>query len=240
MSLRHCLNSYRAHLAPGRMGPGPVDGRDGDPRHAPKARQSEAPNRHRPGRPCRCAGAEYTYRHGGHELALSLRDVTDLHAEAVAGGEAEFALVVEGPLLVLGCRFGACVRWAAAAPFNWHWLPPVERVVPPDVELTPETFARLWGRCGSPSSRRISAGSGPGPPDALSPPFSFAPLAAPREQALQSYRDAVGQRALAWLSHTSEGLPERATCRIQCAAVHPFGADQSPPAPSSHARGGSS
>ena len=58
--------------------------------------------------------------------------------------EAEFALVVEGPLLVFGFRFGDAMPWTWAAPYNWHFAPPAERVVPAAVDLTPDSYARLW------------------------------------------------------------------------------------------------
>jgi hypothetical protein len=50
--------------------------------------------------------------------------VTDRLTEAVVGAEAQFVLVTEGALLVLGYRFGDAIAWAATAPFHWHWLPP--------------------------------------------------------------------------------------------------------------------
>src|SRR5690242_13179326 len=45
-------------------------------------------------------GAEYHYRLGRHGLTLALHGVPGRHEAAVGRAEAEFALVVEGPLLV--------------------------------------------------------------------------------------------------------------------------------------------
>jgi hypothetical protein len=89
-------------------------------------------------------GADYQYRLGSHELILAIRGVTERQEAAVGRDEAEFALVVEGPLLVLGSRFGVTLPWSWATPYNWHFAPPAERDVPATVPLTPETYARLW------------------------------------------------------------------------------------------------
>lgn len=48
--------------------------------------------------------------------------------------EAEFALVVEGTLLVLGDRFGESAPWSSPAPFHWHMVPRDERIVPAEIE----------------------------------------------------------------------------------------------------------
>src|SRR3954451_10298344 len=88
--------------------------------------------------------AEYQYRLGRHRLTLAFPGVPSRLEAAVGGAEAEFALVVEGPLLVLGYRFGDAVPWSWAAPYNWHFAPAAERVVPAAIDLTPDTYARLW------------------------------------------------------------------------------------------------
>lgn len=151
MSTSHRLASAREHPVPAQMGlrrwagHRPQAGGDGASQDWHRAPDEEAPNRYRTDRARRHTGAEYRYRRGDHELVLSLHGITDLQAEAVAGGEAEFALMIEGPLLVLGYRFGDAVPWAATAPLHWQGLPPEERVVPPEVELTPASFTRLSG-----------------------------------------------------------------------------------------------
>jgi hypothetical protein len=199
----------------------PQAGGDGASQDWHRVPEEGAPNRYGADRARWHTGAEYRYRRGGHELVLALHGITDLQAEAVAGGEAEFALVVEGPLPVLGYRFGAAVPWAATAPFHWQGLPAGERVVPPEVELTPASFARLWGTLwitlveadgGRVRARRAVA---------LSPPFTCALLGALRAQATQPLPAAAGRHAPAWPSHTPEALPQRAVCRTRCAAVRP-------------------
>src|SRR3954452_5676942 len=89
-------------------------------------------------------GAEYRYRLGRHRLTLALHGVPRRHQAAVGRAVAEFALVVEWPLLVFGYRFGNATPWSWAAPYNWHFAPPAERVVPAAIDLTPDSYARLW------------------------------------------------------------------------------------------------
>src|SRR4051794_33770262 len=88
-------------------------------------------------------GAHYQYRLGSHRMVLATCGGARCCEAAVGRAEAEFALVVEGPLLIFGSRFGDTRPWIWAAPYNWHFTPPAERVVPAAVPLTPETYARL-------------------------------------------------------------------------------------------------
>ena len=78
---------------------------------------------HTPARIPWLEGAEYQYRLGSHKLILATRGVASRHEAAVGRAEAEFALVVEGPLLVFGSRFGDTLPWSWAAPYNWHFAP---------------------------------------------------------------------------------------------------------------------
>jgi len=61
---------------------------------------------------------------------------------AVRQGEAEFALIVDLPLIVLSYRFGRSIPWDDV-PFSWHLQPVSWRVVP---SVDPSTEARtlLW------------------------------------------------------------------------------------------------
>src|SRR5262245_10060948 len=61
---------------------------------------------HTPARIPWLEGAEYRYRLGSHQLTLATCGVARRHEAAVGRSAAEFALVVEGPLLVFGSRFG--------------------------------------------------------------------------------------------------------------------------------------
>jgi hypothetical protein len=84
-------------------------------------------------------GAQYGYRSGGHELLLFFRTPSSREVRAVEFGPAEFALVAEGPLLVLlyqfrvvpypGARLAMAIPWSAA-PFTIHRVPTDERVLP--------------------------------------------------------------------------------------------------------------
>lgn len=74
--------------------------------------------------------ARYTYFRREHELVLTLRGIESHHAIAVAGGESEFALIDESPLLMVCARFGDAIPWISSR-FCWHHLPAGERVLPP-------------------------------------------------------------------------------------------------------------
>ncbi len=164
-------------------------------------------------------GAEYQYRLGSHGLVLATRGVTPHHEAAVGRAEAEFALVVEEPLFVLGYRFGDVMTWSWTAPYNWHFAPPTERVVPEAVRLTPETYARLWATLwitlvdaddGRVRVRRAVA---------LRPEFTHALHGVLREQALRPFRGAAADRALDRLRYADTPLSLRALVRVRCAAV---------------------
>jgi hypothetical protein len=86
-------------------------------------------------------GARYTYD-GEHELVLVLRDVDKNQAEAVRHGEAEFALLLDEPLILIGARFGDAVPWTFAS-YCWHLLPRDERVLPPEADAPGEARALL-------------------------------------------------------------------------------------------------
>ena len=78
---------------------------------------------HTPARIPWLEGADYQYRLGSHQLILATCGVARCYEAAVGRAEAEFALVVEGPLLVFGSRFGDTLPWSWAAPYNWHFAP---------------------------------------------------------------------------------------------------------------------
>jgi len=59
-------------------------------------------------------GSRYDYRDGEHELTLIHRGAGRREARSLTAGAAEFALVVEGPLLLLCARFGEAIPWALA------------------------------------------------------------------------------------------------------------------------------
>ena len=87
-------------------------------------------------------GAQYSHSLSGHELTLFVSNVNEQRVHDLKCGEAEFALIVEHPVLVLAFRFGDSIPWSDV-PFSWHMQPAHCRVTPP-VESSPETRALLW------------------------------------------------------------------------------------------------
>jgi hypothetical protein len=51
----------------------------------------------------------------------------------VRKGRADFALVVDPPVLMLCYRLGDGIHWSDA-PFSWHRVPADQRALPPDTE----------------------------------------------------------------------------------------------------------
>lgn len=87
-------------------------------------------------------GTQYSYSVNGHELTLFLADVNDQLVHDVRHGEAEFAVIVEHPVLVLAYRFGESIRWSDV-PYTWHMQAPHYRATPP-LESSSESRALLW------------------------------------------------------------------------------------------------
>jgi len=75
-------------------------------------------------------GNWFTSRHGDYELILSRRDLADRQVSAILRGEAEFALAVEGPLVLLCYRFGAVFPWAYVA-YSVQHMPTGDRAPSP-------------------------------------------------------------------------------------------------------------
>lgn len=75
-------------------------------------------------------GSRYSFGLSGHELILARPNVDAELEDAVGRGPAEFALVVEAPLIVLIYRFGHVIPWSSA-PFAWHLQPEESRILPP-------------------------------------------------------------------------------------------------------------
>lgn len=174
------------------------------------------------------AGAEYRYRLGVHQLGLSARGLSQAERAAVARATARFALVVEGPLLVLGARFGAAGPWSWAAPYNWHFTPAAERVVPAALDLTPATFTRLWATLWitlvDPDTARVLVRRAV----TLHPEFTHALHATLRTQALQPFSGAAAARALGRLRSALGPAFLRARATAQCAAIGGAGGPWTP------------
>ncbi|SIO65877.1 hypothetical protein SAMN05444166_7870 [Singulisphaera sp. GP187] len=165
------------------------------------------------------AGAEYLFRLGRHRLALSTSGGAGRHERAVARAEAEFALVVEGPLFVIGARFGTAMPWAWARPYHWRFTAPTQRIVPASIALTPRNYARLWATLwitlvddwtGRVRVRRAVA---------LRPEFAHTLHGVLRAQALRPYQPSTVHRAGERLHEALPDLALRACVQTRCAAV---------------------
>lgn len=87
-------------------------------------------------------GARYVYNQAGHHLSLSIRGVTAAQIKAVRGEEAEFALFVDEPLILVCSRFGSAVPWMIAI-FCWHLAPGPMRSLTPAARSPGEQSLRL-------------------------------------------------------------------------------------------------
>jgi len=87
-------------------------------------------------------GSHFSYSPGGHELTVFQAGIHEGMVREVSRGEAEFALIVEAPLLILAYRFGESIAWADAS-YSWHLQPADWRAIPPE-EDSPGERALLW------------------------------------------------------------------------------------------------
>jgi hypothetical protein len=127
-------------------------------------------------------GSQFSFGPGGHELTLFLHEIDDDVVEGVRRGPAEFALIVESPVIVLAYRFGESIRWNDV-PYSWHLQPPSRRFVPASV-ISPETRSLLWITLVGAGDGLIHAQRGL----TLSPPFTRALHEAIRSQAMNAFR----------------------------------------------------
>jgi hypothetical protein len=126
-------------------------------------------------------GAQFTYSPGGHELTLFRSCVDEDVTNEVRRGQAELALIVEPPLIVLTYRFGASIPWNDV-PYSWHLQPVSWRVIP-TVDSSPEARALLWITLVGTDDGLIHAQRGV----TLSPSFTRALHGAIRAQALMPF-----------------------------------------------------
>lgn len=70
--------------------------------------------------------ASFSYRQDAYDLVLN---EGSSRIQPVLRGEAEFALIVEGPLILIAYRFGHAGHWSIA-PFTWLDLPRSEQIPP--------------------------------------------------------------------------------------------------------------
>jgi len=126
-------------------------------------------------------GAHFTYSPGGHELSLFHSDICDDIVNEVSRGPAEFAMIVEPPLLVLAYRFGHSIPWDDV-PYSWH-LQPVDWRMIPSLDHASEARALLWISLVGAKDGIIHAQRGM----TLSPGFTHALHDAIRTQALMAF-----------------------------------------------------
>jgi hypothetical protein len=123
-------------------------------------------------------GAQFSCSPAGHELTLFYSDISDDMVDEVRRGKAEFAMIVEDPVIVFAYRFGRSIPWADAL-YSWHLQPAKWRVVPP-LDASPEARALLWVSLVSAEDGIIRAQRGL----TLSPTFTRALQGAIRAQAM--------------------------------------------------------
>jgi hypothetical protein len=87
-------------------------------------------------------GSQFTYSPMGIELTLFHQDITDDMIADVQCGPAEFAMIVDHPLIVLAYRFGNSISWNDV-PYCWHLQPSGRRVIP-TLDPSPEARVLLW------------------------------------------------------------------------------------------------
>ncbi len=87
-------------------------------------------------------GTQFSCNATGLELTLFHRDISEDMIAAVQRGPAEFAIIVDLPLIVLAYRFGNSISWNDV-PYCWHLQPAGRRAIP---TLNPSREARilLW------------------------------------------------------------------------------------------------
>lgn len=74
-------------------------------------------------------GSHYRCSREGHQLRRVVESASETQIAALTDGEAEFALVLDDPLIVVCSRFGTALPWSGGA-FHWHRVPRLERMWP--------------------------------------------------------------------------------------------------------------
>jgi hypothetical protein len=113
-------------------------------------------------------GAQFACGPGNYELTLFHPAIRGDLVDEVRRGPAEFALIVESPLIVLAYRFGESIPWNDV-PYSWH-LQTDERRAPPTCAQSPESRSLLWVTLVGSGDGVIHAQRGM----TLSPPFTRA------------------------------------------------------------------
>ena len=135
-------------------------------------------------------GAEFGFGPGVHELTLFHSEIGDELVDGVSRGPAEFALIVEPPLIVLAYRFGDAIPWSDV-PYVWHLQPEGRRFIPDRVTST-EARSLLWITLVGARDGLIHAQRGM----TLSPSFTQAIHDAIRAQAMSPFHPEGCTRAI--------------------------------------------
>ena len=144
-------------------------------------------------------GARFSYSPGGLELMLFHRRIPEDAIADVLRGPAEFALIVDLPVIVLAYRFGESISWDDV-PYSWHLQPAGCRVIPPP-EHSPEARVLLWISLVGADDGIIHAQRGM----TLSPAFTLALHQAIRDQATMNFdpKECTSALSRVYLDHFS-------------------------------------
>jgi hypothetical protein len=137
--------------------------------------------RFRPNRNSWPVTTEYSFGSSGHELTLFRPRITASLIDDVGKGPAEFALIVEAPVILFAYRFGDSVPWGDTL-YCWHLQPESRRVVP-SWEPRCEFRTLLWVTLVGSDDGIIHAQRGL----TLSPAFSGSLHDAIRSQAMRTF-----------------------------------------------------
>ena len=150
-------------------------------------------------------GAQLVFGCGGPELTIFHRAIGDDLVDDVRRGPAEFALIVELPVIVLAYRFGESIPWNNV-PYSWHLQPEQRRVIPSEVHAVDER-ALLWITLVGAADGIIHAQRGM----TLSPAFTRSLHEAIRTQAMTPFNatECIGAISTIYLSKspTADLLP---------------------------------
>lgn len=127
-------------------------------------------------------GTQFAVGPTGCELTL-IRGQLDLDlVEGIRGGRFEFALLAEGPVLILSYALDGLIPWEEVL-YCWHLHPADSRVIPV-IDSSPETRALLWITLVGAEDGLVHAQRGV----ALSPIFTRALHGAIRRQAMSRFQ----------------------------------------------------
>jgi hypothetical protein len=126
-------------------------------------------------------GTQFTYRPGGFELTLFRCDIEPEMVTDMLRGLAEFAIIVDHPLIVFAYQFGEFMSWDDV-PYSWHLQPAGGREIP-SLNCSRETRALLWVSLVGAQDGIVHAQRGM----TLSPLFTLAIYQSIREQAMRVF-----------------------------------------------------